>query len=241
MRLVWHETGTRVYETGVSHGVLYRMDANHEYTRGYAWQGISSVDENPTGAEPTAIYADDIKYLNLMSIEEFGFSISAYTYPKEFEPCDGTAELAPGVNIGQQVREGFGFSYRTIIGNDTEGNAFGYKIHLVYGCIASPSDKSHSTVNDTPEANEMSWDVATIPVSIPGLRPTSKIVINSREVDPNKLAILESILYGTDPAPLAAGAEALEGDGPNPAAGIGARLPMPDEIIEIFKEEATQG
>jgi len=227
MRLRWHETGTRLYETGVSHGVLYRLDADHRYTRGVAWQGISSVDENPTGAEPTAIYADDIKYLNLMSIEEFGFSISAYTYPEEFEACDGTAEIAPGINIGQQVRETFGFSYRTIVGNDTDGIAYGYKIHLVYGCIASPSDKSHSTVNDTPEANEMSWDVSTIPVEIPGYRPTATITIHSRKVDPEKLATLEAILYGTD---------GTGGDD-----GVMARLPMPDEIVELMGEAATAG
>ena len=200
-RLVWHETGTKLYETGISHGVLYLRDADHAYTKGVAWQGLTSVDENPSGAEPTPLYADDIKYLVLMSVEEFGYTINAYSYPTEFEACDGTKDIAPGIKIGQQVRESFGFSYRTIIGSDTEGNDYGYKLHLVYGCTASPSDKTRSTVNDTPEAAEFSWEVTCIPVEILGFRPTANVVINSTEITPQNLALIEAILYGSASSP----------------------------------------
>ena len=212
-KLVWDTTGGRYYETGVKKGVLYVQSAG-TYPKGVAWNGLTAVTESPSGAEATALYADDIKYLNLMSNEEFGATIEAYTYPDEFAACDGSAALVDGVMIGQQKRSAFGLCYRTAIGNDTDGSDYGYKLHLVYGCQAAPSEKGYSTINDSPEAITFSWEVTTTPVEVTGHKPTSCITIDSTKVDPGKLAALEKVLYGdTDTEP---------------------RLPLPDEITSIM-------
>lgn len=212
-KLVWDNTGERLYETGVSKGVLY-IPTGGVYSKGVAWNGLTAVTESPSGAEATPLYADDIKYLNLMSNEEFGCTIEAYTYPDEFAECDGSASLVDGVYIGQQARKTFGFCYRTVLGNDTESNDHGYKLHLVYGCLAAPSEKSYATVNDSPEAITFSWEVSTTPVNVTGHKPTACITIDSTKADPTKLATLEAKLYG---------AESTE-----------AMLPLPDEIAQIF-------
>ena len=212
-KLVWDNTGERLYETGVSKGVLYIPTAG-VYNKGVAWNGLTAVTESPSGAEATPLYADDIKYLNLMSNEEFGCTIEAYTYPDEFAECDGSASLVDGVYIGQQARKTFGFCYRTVLGNDTESNDHGYKLHLVYGCLAAPSEKSYATINDSPEAITFSWEVSTTPVNVTGHKPTACITIDSTKADPTKLATLEAKLYG---------AESTE-----------AMLPLPDEIAQIF-------
>lgn len=221
-KIVWDETGKRLYETGVDRGVLYVQDAKGEYPEGVPWNGLTAVTESPSGAEPTPLYADNIKYLNLMSAEEFGATVEAYTYPDEFEVCDGSAELSKGVAIGQQPRSGFGLSYRTIIGNDLEGDIHGYKIHLIYGAKAAPSDKGYQTINDTPEAITFSWEITTTPVPVTGFKPTASLIIDSTKVEPDKLAALEKILYGeagtTEPA-----VEAVEG-----------RLPLPDEVLSLL-------
>lgn len=214
--LVWDETGKRFYETGVSKTVLYLLASNGTYPKGVAWNGITSVSEKPTGAEATALYADDIKYLNLISREDFEAGIEAYTYPDEFAECDGSAKLSgiDGVMVGQQARKTFGLCYRTAIGNDTDGTDKGYKLHIIYGAVASPSEKQYSTVNDSPEAITFSWDVKTTPVNVPGLKPTASITIDSTKVDGAKLAALEKILYGSTEA--------------------AARLPLPDEIAQVM-------
>lgn len=212
-KLVWDNTGERLYETGVSKGVLY-IPTSGVYSKGVAWNGLTAVTESPSGAEATPLYADDIKYLNLMSNEEFGCTIEAYTYPDEFAECDGSASLVDGVYIGQQARKTFGFCYRTVIGNDTENNDHGYKLHLIYGCLAAPSEKSYATINDSPEAITFSWEVSTTPVNVTGHKPTACITIDSTKVDPTKLATLEAKLYGS---------ESTE-----------AMLPLPDEIAQIF-------
>ena len=213
-KLTWDNTGERIFETGVKQGVLYPIQSDGKYTKGVAWNGLTAVTESPSGAEATALYADDIKYLNLLSNEEFGATIEAYTYPDEFAECDGSAELAPGVMIGQQKRKIFGLCYRTTIGNDVEGNDYGYKLHLVYGCLAAPSEKGYSTINDNPDAITFSWEVSTTPVNVAGFKPTSQITIDSTKVDPAKLAALEAVLYG---------AEAAE-----------AKLPLPDEVATLM-------
>ena len=197
-KLTWDASGERLYETGVDRGVLFPM-TNGTYGNGVAWNGLTAVNENPSGGEPTKLYADNIAYLTLMSVEELGLTIEAYTYPDEFEECDGSKEIKPGVTVGQQTRKHFGFCYRTLIGNDEEGTDHGYKIHLVYDCVASPSEKSHSTVNDSPEAEQLSWDVTTTPVAIPveGIKPSAEIVIDSTEINEAKLAAIEDLLYGT--------------------------------------------
>lgn len=219
MKIKWDQTGEKFYETGVDHGVLYPVgDAG--YGEGVAWNGLTAVSENPSGAEPTPLYADNIKYLNLMSAEDFGATIEAYTYPEEFEACDGSAEIAPGVKVGQQTRKKFGLAYRTLIGNDTEGQDHAYKLHLLYGCSASPSQKGYSTVNDSPEAITLSWEVSTEPVNVTGLKPTACLTIDSRKVDAAKLSALEDILYGKD------------GD---ESTGIAPRLPLPDEIATLMQ------
>lgn len=221
-RIVWDKTGERFYETGVEKGVLYRFDnVSNSYKDGVAWNGLTAVNESPSGAESSPLYADNIKYLNLISAEEFGGTIEAYTYPDEFAECDGSAELAPGVIIGQQSRKIFGLSYVTKVGNDSDGQDHGYKIHLVYGCQASPSEKGYSTINDSPEAITFSWEFTTTPVNVTGFKPTSVITIDSRITDAEKLKALEDILYGTD-----AGAEGT------PAA-TAPRLPFPDEVKQI--------
>lgn len=216
-KLVWDKTGERLYETGVKQGVLYPMDANGAYPKGAAWNGLTNVTESPSGAEATALYADDIKYLNLMSNEEFGGTIEAYTYPDEFAECDGSASIATGVYIGQQARKTFGFCYRTTIGNDVESNAHGYKLHLVYGALASPSEKAYATINDSPEAITFSWEFSTTPVNVTGFKPTACLTIDSTKVDAEKLAALEKILYGDDADDTAV-----------------ARLPLPDEVAQVM-------
>ena len=215
-KLTWDETGKRFYETGVSKTVLYLLASNGTYPKGVAWNGITSVSEKPTGAEATALYADDIKYLNLISREDFEAGIEAYTYPDEFAECDGSAKLSgiDGVMVGQQARKTFGLCYRTAIGNDTDGTDKGYKLHIIYGAVASPSEKQYSTVNDSPEAITFSWDVKTTPVNVSGLKPTASITIDSTKVDGAKLAALEKILYGSTEA--------------------AARLPLPDEIAQVM-------
>ena len=215
-KLVWDKTGERYYETGVKNGVLY-IPTEGVYSKGVAWNGLTAVTESPSGAEATALYADDMKYLSLYSAEEFGATIEAYTYPDEFAQCDGSAELTKGVSIGQQTRKTFGLCYRTTIGNDTDGNDCGYKLHMIYGCMASPSEKAYATINDSPEAITFSWEVTTTPVSVAGFKPTASITIDSTKADPTKLAALEDILYGKDGEP-----------------GSEARLPLPDEIKTLM-------
>lgn len=198
-KLVWDNVGERYYETGVKNGVLYVYDAkNKKYGTGVAWNGLTAVTESPSGAEATALYADDIKYLNLMSNEEFGATIEAYTYPEEFGACDGSVNLVDGISIGQQKRSTFGLCYRTTLGNDTDGNDFGYKLHIIYGCLAAPSEKAYATVNDSPEAITFSWEVTTTPVSVAGFKPTACITIDSTKVDAALLKAIEDKLYGTE-------------------------------------------
>lgn len=213
-KLVWDQTGERLYETGVKQGVLYVQDTSGAYPTGVAWNGLTAVTESPSGAEATALYADDIKYLNLMSNEEFGATIEAYTYPDEFAECDGSAAIATGVYVGQQARKTFGLCYRTTVGNDVESNDFGYKLHLIYGALAAPSEKSYATINDSPEAITFSWEITTTPVSVEGYKPTASITIDSTKCDAEKLAALEAILYGS---------ESEE-----------ARLPLPTEIVTLM-------
>ena len=194
--LTWDQTGEKLYETGVQKGVLYPMDGA-VYGKGVAWNGLTAVNETPSGAESTKLYADDIKYLDIRSAEEFGATIEAYSSPEEFDACDGTAELAAGVDIGQQNREGFDCCYRSTIGNDTEYNNYGYKLHIIYGLTASPSERSYSTVNDSPEAATLSWEVSSTPVNVAGFKPTSIITINSKKINPEALKEIEDALYGT--------------------------------------------
>ena len=196
-KLVWDESGKRLYETGVEKGVLYVQGENGQYQNGVAWNGLTAVTESPSGAEPTALYADDIKYLELFSAEEFGATIEAYTYPEEFEACDGSASLGTGVTIGQQDRKAFGLCYRTIVGNDVKGNENGYKLHLIYGAKAKPSEKAYATVNDSPEAVTFSWEVTTTPVNVAGFKPTATVTIDSTKIQPDKLKAIEDKLYGT--------------------------------------------
>ena len=213
-KIVWDAVGEHTFETGVRNGVLYLKDAQGAYSTGVAWNGLTSVSESPEGAEATDLYADDIKYLTLMSAENFKATIEAYTYPDEFAECDGSATIADGVTIGQQSRKPFGLCYRTAIGNDTDGNEHGYKLHIVYGCQASPSEKQYSTINDSPEAITFSWEVNTTPVNVTGKKPTATLIIDSTKVDKANLTALEAILYG---------AESTE-----------PRLPLPDEIATLM-------
>jgi hypothetical protein len=203
-KLLWDKTGDRTYETGVDHGVLYEIDEAGEYSTGVAWNGLTTVTESPSGAEATPTYADNIKYLNLISVETFGATIEAYTYPVEFEKYDGNATPTPGVSVGQQTRKPFGFCYRTRKGNDVEATDFGYKLHLVYGALAAPSEKAYASINDSPEAITFSWELSTNPVQVGTIggvdyAPTASITVDSSKVDPAKLAILETQLYG-DPS-----------------------------------------
>ena len=213
-KIVWDAVGEHIFETGVRNGVLYLKDAQGAYSTGVAWNGLTSVSESPEGAEPTDLYADDIKYLTLMSAENFKATIEAYTYPDEFAECDGSATIADGVTIGQQSRKPFGLCYRTAIGNDTDGNEHGYKLHIVYGCLASPSEKQYSTINDSPEAITFSWEVSTTPVNVNGKKPTATLIIDSTKADKSKLTALEAILYGS---------ESTE-----------PRMPLPDEIATLM-------
>lgn len=220
-KLVWDKTGERFYETGVKKGVLYPQGTGGTYPKGVAWNGLTAVTESPSGAEATPIYADNIKYLNLISAEEFGATIEAYTYPDEFAQCDGSAEIATGVMIGQQSRKAFGLSYVTTLGNDVDGN-YGYKLHIIYGALAAPSEKGYATINDSPEAITFSWEINTTPVNVTGYKPTACITIDSTKVDATKLAALEEILYGKDPTT------------PGGIDGVDPRLPLPDEIITLL-------
>lgn len=224
MKLVWDKTGEHYYETGVKNGVLYPMSASGTYPKGVAWNGLTAITESPSGAEATALYADDIKYLNLMSNEEFGATVEAYTYPDEFAECDGSASLTEGVYIGQQARKTFGLCYRTTLGNDSKGNDYGYKLHIIYGAMASPSEKAYSTINDSPDAITFSWELSTTPVAVANFKPTASLTIDSTKVDSEKLAKLEEILYGKD------------GSGEDHSTGaVDPRLPLPDEIANIMK------
>lgn len=195
-KIVWDQIGSRFYETGVKNGVLYPRVTNGSYPLGVPWNGLISVSESPSGAESNPLYADDTKYLNLISVEEFGCTIEAYTYPEEFEACDGSAEITPGAVIGQQSRSTFGLCYRTSLGNDTEGVDHGYKLHLIYGALASPSEKAYSTINDSPEAITFSWEVTTTPVPVEGFKPTASLIVDSTKVTANGLAALEKALFG---------------------------------------------
>lgn len=224
-KIVWDKSSERLYETGVKNGVLYVQGTGGTYPKGVAWNGLTAVTESPSGAEPTPLYADDIKYLNLLSTEEFGATIEAYTYPDEFTECDGSKSLAAGVYIGQQARKAFGMCYKTTLGNDTEGNDHGYKLHIIYGALAAPSEKAYETINDSPEAITFSWEISTTPVNVNGSKPTATIVIDSTKANPEKLAALEVILFGAD-------APNGEGTGTDP------RLPLPDEIATLMAEGA---
>ena len=215
-KLVWDQTGERLYETGIEQGALYPQSEDGSYPAGEAWNGLISVTESPSGAEATPLYANDAKYLELMSAEELGLTIEAYTYPEGFGACNGEAEIATGVSIGQQTRKAFGLVYKNLIGNDVKGNDYGYKLNIVYGAKASPSENANTTVNDSPEAKTMSWECTTTPVKVDGKKPTSKITIDSTKADPTKLAALEAILYGSD--------------------DVEARLPLPAEIITLMSD-----
>ena len=214
-KLIWDATGERFYETGVKNGVLYVADAQGTYPKGVAWNGLTAVTESPSGAEPSPLYADDIKYLNLMSAEEFGATVEAYTYPDEFAQCNGEASLVEGVVIGQQPRKTFGMVYRTVLGNDVNNENYGYKLHLIYGAVAAPSEKAYATINDSPEAITFSWELTTTPVSVNGFKPTASLTIDSTKVEPTKLTALEDILFGSET--------------------VEARLPLPDEIATLMK------
>lgn len=218
-RLTWDDAGKRLYETGVKQGVLYPQDDNGAYPKGVAWNGLTAVTESPEGAEPTPLYADDIKYLNLLSTEEFKATVEAYTYPDEFAECDGSGSLVEGVTIGQQDRKTFGLSYRTSLGNDFKGNEYGYKLHIVYGCLAAPSEKAYATVNDSPEAITFSWEVSTTPVNVTGFKPTASLVLDSVKLGAAKMKAIEDVLYGSSAAE--------------------ARLPLPDEIKSIIESAAA--
>jgi len=217
-KLEWDKTGERLYETGVRQCALYLLGEDGTYATGAAWNGITTITESPSGAEATAKYADDIKYVSMMSVEEFGATIEAYTYPEEFGECDGSSEIAKGVVVGQQKRKLFGLSYKTVLGNDVKGNDYAYRLHLIYGCMAAPSEKEYASVNDDPDAISMSWELTTTPVSVTGHKPTAQITIDSTKVDTTKLKALEDILYGTDT--------------------VAARLPLPDEVATLMSAGA---
>ena len=220
--LVWDQVGEHYYQTGLDRGVLFKYDTTQNaYGKGVAWNGLTSVEESPSGADANAFYADNIKYLNLTSAEEYAATIGAYTYPDEFESCNGYAEIAAGVQIGQQKRDMFAFAYRTKIGNDTEGDDHGYKIKIIYGCKAAPSSQSHSTINDSPEPVEMSWEINTTPIQVEGFKPTATVDIDSTKCDSTKLAAFEKILYGSTDAD--------------------SRLPLPDEIARLLGTVQTGG
>ena len=213
-KIIWDQTGERLYETGVKNGVLYVMDSEGKYPAGVPWNGLTAVTESPSGAEATPLYADDIKYLNLMSAEEFGATIEAYTYPDEFAQCDGSATLVEGVTIGQQARKTFGLCYKTTLGNDVDGNAYGYKLHIIYGALAAPSEKAYATINDSPEAITFSWEVSTTPVNVTGMKPTATVVIDSTKAQQAQMKAIEDALYGTEDKE--------------------AYLPLPDEIKTLM-------
>ena len=215
-RLVWDEVGSRFFETGVKNGVLYVQNDEGGYNKGVVWNGLTAVTESPSGAEETPLYADDIKYVVFYSNEEFGATIEAYTYPEEFEQCDGSAELIEGVKVGQQARRSFALVYRTALGHDIQGQDAGYKLHIIYGAKAAPSEKAYATVNDSPEAVTFSWEVSTVPVNVSGLKPTSTVVIDSTKCDPEVLAEIENVLFGSSDQE--------------------ARLLLPDEIKGLMQD-----
>ena len=213
-KLVWDQSGKRLYETGVDHGVLYPIQTGGVYSKGVAWNGLTAVTESPSGADVNDIYADNMKYLGLVGAEKFGATVEAYTYPDEFAECDGSVELVKGATIGQQNRKVFGMVYRTVIGNDVDGNEHGYKLHLIYGATAAPSEKAYNTINEDPEAITFSWELSTTPINVTGHKPTASLTIDSTKTDPTKLAELEKILFGdTETEP---------------------RLPLPDEIAQLL-------
>ena len=214
-RLIWDEVGQRFFETGVKNGVLYVQDNDGSYKNGVVWNGLTAVTESPSGAEETPLYADDVKYLTLRSAEEFGATVEAYTYPEEFEQCDGSAAIAAGVTIGQQARRAFGLCYRTSVGNDIQGQNYSYKLHLIYGCTVAPSEKSYSTINDNPEAITFSWELSTVPVPVDGFSPTASLVIDASKVDEGKMQLIENALFGDDQNE--------------------AKLLLPNEIMELIK------
>lgn len=216
-KLVWDQTGERFYETGVKNGVLYPQSTGGTYPKGVAWNGLTAVTQSPSGAEASPLYADDIKYLNLYSTEEFAATVEAYTYPDEFAECDGSAELATGISIGQQSRKSFGMVYKTVLGNDVDNNKHGYKIHIIYGAMAAPSEKAYATINDSPEAITFSWELSTTPVSVDGFNPTSYLEIDSTKVETTKLAALEAKLFGDENSE--------------------ATLPLPNEIKALVAAE----
>ena len=221
-KIKWDETGEHIYETGIDRGVLYVRDAQGAYSTGVAWNGLTSVSESPSGAEATALYADNIKYLNLISAEEFGATIEAYTYPDEFTICDGSASIGTGIVIGQQPRKTFGLAYRTLVGNDVDGESYGYKLHLIYGCLASPSQRQYQTINDSPSAIIFSWEVKTTPVNVTGNKPTAIVTIDSTKASAAAMTAIETVLYGT---PADGSTAAVEG-----------RLPLPDEVATIMSQ-----
>ena len=214
-RLIWDEVGQRFFETGVKNGVLYVQKNDGSYENGVVWNGLTAVTESPSGAEETPLYADDVKYLTLRSAEQFGATIEAYTYPEEFEKCDGSAQLAAGITIGQQARQAFGLCYRTAVGNDIQGQEFSYKLHLLYGCTVAPSEKSYSTINDNPEAITFSWELSTVPVPVDGFKPTASLVIDASKVEEGKMQLIENALFGDDQNE--------------------AKLLLPNEIAELIK------
>ena len=222
-QIVWDETGQKFYETGLDRGVLYPASSSGTYPQGYAWNGLTAVTENPSGAEATSQYADNIEYINMYSIEEYSATVEAYTYPDEFKECIGEVELASGVFIGQQARKSFGMCYRTKVGNDVDGDDHAYLLHIIYGARAGVSERAHNTINDSPEAVQFSWELSTVPVYVTDGKPTASIVIDSRTANSTKLAALEAILYG--PAATT---------GQNPTAAVDARLPLPDEIKTLM-------
>ena len=216
-RLIWDEVGQRFFETGVKNGVLYVQNNDGSYANGVVWNGLTAITESPSGAEETPLYADDVKYLTLRSAEEFGATIEAFTYPEEFEQCDGSAQIAEGITVGQQARKAFGLCYRTAVGNDIQGQEFSYKLHIIYGCTVAPSEKSYSTINDNPEAITFSWELSTVPVPVDGFKPTASLVIDANKVDAGKLQLLENALFG---------------DSENEAT-----LLLPNQIMELMKAE----
>lgn len=216
-RLIWDEVGQRFFETGVKNGVLYVQNNDGSYANGVVWNGLTAITESPSGAEETPLYADDVKYLTLRSAEEFGATIEAFTYPEEFEQCDGSAQIAMGITVGQQARKAFGLCYRTAVGNDIQGQEFSYKLHIIYGCTVAPSEKSYSTINDNPEAITFSWELSTVPVPVDGFKPTASLVIDANKVEPGKLLLLENALFG---------------DAENEAT-----LLLPNQIMELMKAE----
>lgn len=265
-KLNWNQTGEHRYETGVKQGALYVQDEDGAYPKGVAWVGLTAVTESPSGAEPTALYADDAKYLTLLSAEEFGATVEAYTYPEEFAECDGSASIAPGVTIGQQKRKKFGMAYKSTIGNDVDSTDYGYKLHLIYGALAAPSEKAYNTINDNPEAVTFSWELSTTPVAVDGFKSTASVTIDSTKIDKKKLAALETILFGKDyellteePADWSTNYKnyftksgttySAVADSSAPsweakkyyAAGADARLPLPAEIIEIMETVEAAG